>query len=89
MLEKHTYCVKCQTGKTIIGQSPVIMKNGSVALKGRCPSCDSVAYKIVNKDALKNEDQPSGKVSSESHIGLALATFALGLAIGAAVALYI
>jgi hypothetical protein len=52
MLAKHSYCMKCQTGKTIIGQSPVIMKNGSMALKGECPSCKTTSYKIVGKAGL-------------------------------------
>jgi hypothetical protein len=79
------------------------MKNGATALKGKCPSCEAVTYKIVNKDALKAEEavKPAKQAKSahpskasnhsklEKHVGLALATFALGLAIGAAIAMYI
>jgi len=88
MLEKHVFCVKCHAGKTVVNQSPVVMKNGATALKGKCPSCDSTTYKIVNREALRNK-RPVARPSRDSshNVALALFSFALGLAAGSVLSL--
>jgi hypothetical protein len=58
MQDKHVYCVKCNGEKTVIQRSPAIFRNGSVAVKGKCPSCDTDVYKIVNKEALQIKPDP-------------------------------
>ena len=85
MLEKHVYCVKCQAGKTVVGKAPVVLRNGSVAMKGTCPSCESIAYKIVKKDALNQKAE--AKKPAHHHLALmAFVMFAAGLALGAVLA---
>lgn len=88
MQEKHLFCVKCQSGKTIFGQMPVVLKNGAVALKGKCPSCESMAYKIVSKEALAQKAEASAASRKmNSHLALmAFVMFAAGLALGAILA---
>jgi hypothetical protein len=49
----HIYCLSCQQGKTMLGATPIVMKNGSLAVKGKCPKCNNVSYRIVRKDELK------------------------------------
>ena len=72
MLDKHSYCVKCQSAKTIIGQSPVIMKNGSFALKGECPSCKTTSYKIVNKHAIQAQQRPISMINKLALLALSI-----------------
>jgi Zn finger protein HypA/HybF involved in hydrogenase expression len=41
------YCVKCKAKKEIADAVEEIMKNGRKAIKGKCPSCGSVMFKIM------------------------------------------
>jgi len=41
------YCVKCKTKKEIVDALEEVMKNGRKAIKGRCPTCGTVMFKIL------------------------------------------
>lgn len=41
------YCVKCKAKKEIAEAVEEIMKNGRKAIKGKCPSCGAVMFKII------------------------------------------
>ncbi len=41
------YCVKCKAKKEIADAVEETMKNGRKAIKGRCPSCGVVMFKIL------------------------------------------
>ena len=41
------YCVKCKARKEIAGAMEETMKNGRKAIKGRCPTCGVVMFKIL------------------------------------------
>ena len=41
------YCVKCKAKKEIADAVEEIMKNGRKAIKGRCPTCGVVMFKIL------------------------------------------
>lgn len=81
MLEKHVYCVRCQAGKTVMERSPVMFRNGALAVKGNCPSCNGKVYKIVSKEELKAK-------AVESKVNLyiiAVTIFSVGIVVGLAV----
>ncbi len=41
------YCVKCKAKKEIAEAFEEIMKNGRKAIKGKCPTCGAVMFKII------------------------------------------
>ena len=45
------YCVKCKTKRPIADGVEETMKNGRKAIKGRCPTCGTVMFKILGKAA--------------------------------------
>lgn len=45
------YCVKCKAKKEIINAVEEIMKNGRKAIKGKCPTCGTVMFKILGGKA--------------------------------------
>jgi hypothetical protein len=45
------YCVKCKAKKEIIDAVEVTTKNGRKAIKGKCPTCGTVMYKILGGKA--------------------------------------
>lgn len=45
------YCVKCKAKKEIVDGVEEIMKNGRKAIKGRCPTCGTVMFKILGGKA--------------------------------------
>ena len=45
------YCVKCKTKKEIVGAVEETMKNGRKAIKGKCPTCGTVMFKILGGKA--------------------------------------
>jgi len=50
------YCVKCKAKKEIAEAVEETMKNGRKAIKGRCPTCGVVMFKILGgKPAPKAE----------------------------------
>ena len=41
------YCVKCKARKPIADGVEETMKNGRKAVKGKCPTCGAVMFKIL------------------------------------------
>jgi hypothetical protein len=63
------YCVKCKAKKEISDAVEEVMKNGRKAIKGRCPTCGTVMFKILGGKAsptpVPSADSPgSSKPSS-------------------------
>jgi hypothetical protein len=48
MAEKG-YCVKCKATKEMKDEQKVTMKNGRLAVKGKCPDCGTGMYRILGK----------------------------------------
>jgi uncharacterized Zn finger protein (UPF0148 family) len=70
------YCVKCKAKKEIANGVEETMKNGRKAIKGKCPTCGTVMFKILGKAgagaAAKTEaktDAPSSAPSSSPATG--------------------
>jgi Zn finger protein HypA/HybF involved in hydrogenase expression len=49
------YCVKCKAKKEIANGVEETMKNGRKAIKGKCPTCGTVMFKILG-----GKSAPSG-----------------------------
>ena len=45
------YCVKCKAKKEIAEAVEELMKNGRKAIKGKCPTCGVVMFKILGSKA--------------------------------------
>ncbi len=45
------YCVKCKAKKDIVDAVEETMKNGRKAIKGKCPTCGTVMFKILGGKA--------------------------------------
>ena len=45
------YCVKCKAKKEIVDGMEETMKNGRKAIKGKCPTCGTVMFKILGGKA--------------------------------------
>ena len=45
------FCVKCKAKKEMHGVEKVKFKNGRPAMKGKCPTCGTVMYKILSSSA--------------------------------------
>jgi predicted nucleic acid-binding Zn-ribbon protein len=52
------YCVKCKAKKEIANGVEETMKNGRRAIKGKCPTCGTVMFKILGK-AAAGESRPA------------------------------
>jgi Zn finger protein HypA/HybF involved in hydrogenase expression len=50
-LMSEGYCVKCKAKKPIADGVEETMKNGRKAIKGKCPTCGTVMFKILGKAA--------------------------------------
>ncbi len=48
------YCVKCKAKKEIVDGVEETMKNGRKAIKGKCPTCGTVMFKILGGKAATN-----------------------------------
>ena len=53
------YCVKCKAKKEISDAVEVITKNGRKAIKGKCPTCGTVMYKILGGKATPQPATPA------------------------------
>ena len=54
------YCVKCKSRKEIMDAVEETMKNGRKAIKGKCPTCGTVMFKILGgKTAAAASSEPS------------------------------
>jgi Zn finger protein HypA/HybF involved in hydrogenase expression len=46
------YCVKCKAKREIADGIEEVMKNGRKAIKGKCPVCGTVMFKILGGKAM-------------------------------------
>jgi hypothetical protein len=53
------YCVKCKAKKEISEGVEETMKNGRKAIKGKCPTCGTVMFKILGKAAATPQPAPN------------------------------
>jgi uncharacterized Zn finger protein (UPF0148 family) len=58
------YCVKCKAKKEIVDAVEETMKNGRKAIKGRCPTCGVVMFKILGGKPVR-EPEPNPTASSQ------------------------
>jgi uncharacterized Zn finger protein (UPF0148 family) len=56
------YCVKCKAKKEIAEAFEEVMKNGRKAIKGKCPTCGVVMFKILGGKA----SSPAAPTKSET-----------------------
>ena len=52
------YCVKCKAKKEIADGVEEVMKNGRKAIKGKCPTCGTVMFKILGGKATPAPSAP-------------------------------
>lgn len=48
----EAYCVKCKAKREITDGVEEVMKNGRKAIKGKCPTCGTVMFKILGGKAI-------------------------------------
>jgi uncharacterized Zn finger protein (UPF0148 family) len=60
------YCVKCKAKKEISDAVEETMKNGRKAIKGKCPTCGTVMFKILGGKATTSSSAPSPSSASSS-----------------------
>ena len=67
------YCVKCKAKKEIAEAVEETMKNGRKAIKGKCPTCGVVMFKILGGKAAvaapaapKSADGPPAKPAASA-----------------------
>ena len=60
------YCVKCKAKKEIADAVEELMKNGRKAIKGKCPTCGVVMFKILGGKAAASGDA-KGESSAKEH----------------------
>jgi ribosomal protein S27E len=53
------YCVKCKAKKEILDGVEETMKNGRKAIKGKCPTCGTVMFKILGGKATVTAAAPA------------------------------
>lgn len=53
------YCVKCKAKKEIANGVEETMKNGRKAIKGKCPTCGTVMFKILGGKATTPTPPPA------------------------------
>lgn len=53
------YCVKCKAKKEIADGVEEVMKNGRKAIKGKCPTCGTVMFKILGGKAAAPTPPPA------------------------------
>ena len=53
------YCVKCKAKKEIVDGVEETMKNGRKAIKGKCPTCGTVMFKILGGKATASSPAPA------------------------------
>ena len=52
------YCVKCKAKKEIAEAVEEVMKNGRRAIKGKCPDCGVVMFKILGGKSSPTPETP-------------------------------
>jgi uncharacterized Zn finger protein (UPF0148 family) len=59
------YCVKCKAKKEIANGVEETMKNGRKAIKGKCPTCGTVMFKILGKAGTGEPRQPQPETKTD------------------------
>jgi len=59
------YCVKCKAKKEIIDAVEETMKNGRKAIKGKCPTCGTVMFKILGGKATPSSAAPAAPAAAQ------------------------
>lgn len=67
------YCVKCKAKKPIAEAVEEVMKNGRKAVKGKCPTCNVVMFKILGGKAVP-PSTPGETPAAETGAGSAVET---------------
>jgi hypothetical protein len=60
------YCVKCKAKKPISEAVEEVMKNGRKAVKGKCPDCEAVMFKILGGKATPSVASPTADTAEGS-----------------------
>jgi hypothetical protein len=60
------YCVKCKAKKEISEGVEETMKNGRKAIKGKCPTCGTVMFKILGKSTAPAPASPESNSNPPS-----------------------
>jgi uncharacterized Zn finger protein (UPF0148 family) len=60
------YCVKCKAKKEIVDAVEEVMKNGRRAIKGKCPTCGTVMFKILGGKAAPGTGGSTGGAAAPS-----------------------
>ena len=60
------YCVKCKAKKEIVDGVEEVMKNGRRAIKGKCPTCGTVMFKILGGKATAQPPAPTPEPAKPS-----------------------
>lgn len=60
------YCVKCKAKKEIADAVEELMKNGRKAIKGKCPTCGVVMFKILGGKAAAATPPPAAQPATPS-----------------------
>ena len=60
------YCVKCKAKKEITAGVEEVMKNGRKAIKGRCPTCATVMFKILGGRAASPAPAPAAPATPDA-----------------------
>ncbi len=63
------YCVKCKAKKEIADAFEEVMKNGRKAIKGKCPTCGVVMFKILGGKASPPATTPAVKAETPAAPG--------------------
>ena len=58
------YCVKCKAKKEIANGVEETMKNGRQAIKGKCPTCGTVMFKILGGKAAAGGSTPTAPTAT-------------------------
>ena len=61
------YCVKCKAKKEIVDAVEETMKNGRKAIKGKCPTCGTVMFKILGGKSTAAPSAPEPAKPSSTH----------------------
>ena len=65
LLMAEGYCVKCKARKEIVDAVEETMKNGRKAIKGKCPTCGTVMFKILGGKAAAPAAAPAEPASAK------------------------
>jgi len=60
------YCVKCKAKKEIVDAVEETMKNGRKAIKGKCPTCGTVMFKILGGKATAPPPEPAAAMPASA-----------------------